>query len=325
MPTSLTEQHDIKAEPIAVLDSGLMEPGPSITREGNHSDRCRTNSRRGMTDPNACSYPPVESVCRAFEVLRAVNKLKIARVNGIYDETGIPKSTIVRMLETLMAQGYIARDNMCGGYRVTHKVSELAQGYEGISQIIEASRPLAIDLTRRLKWPIGLGVIDGDAIAIQFSTVAISPFSHTNTVLGLRPDLQTSAMGRAHLAFCSKEEREMHIARFRTETWRNFDEDQENRFRRLLERAQRNGYTMRDPQTKPYRTTTIGMPIMDGGEVRSLISISFFKTAIGRHEISERILDPLRATTREMEEAIAFMHADHLDKDQHPEEPELGF
>ena len=29
------------------------------------------------------------------------------------------KPTIVRMLETLIADDYIARDNMCGGYRVT--------------------------------------------------------------------------------------------------------------------------------------------------------------------------------------------------------------
>ena len=39
--------------------------------------------------------------------------------DGIYEETGFPKSTIVRMLETLCAEGYVARDNMCGGYRVT--------------------------------------------------------------------------------------------------------------------------------------------------------------------------------------------------------------
>lgn len=324
MPSLLMEHNDIKVEPAGVLESGLR-PTHSLAQDGQNSARCRTNSRRGMTDPNAYSYPPVEAVCRALEVLRAVNKLRIARINGIFKETGIPKSTIVRMLETLMAEGYVARDNMCGGYRVTHHVSELAKGYEGISQIIEASRPLAIDLTRRIKWPIGLGVIDGDAIAIQFSTGAISPWSHTNTVLGLRPDLQTSAMGRAYLAFCSEEEREMHIARFRTEPHRNFDKDQESRFRRLLERAQVNKYTIRDPQTKPYRTTTIGMPIMERGEVQALISISFFKTAIGLHDITERIIEPLRSTAHEIEDTVAFLNSDQLAEVLHTERLEPGF
>ena len=167
--------------------------------------RCRTNSRRGATDPAQRSYPPVQSVCRALDVLRTVNRLRIASVQAIHEATGFPKPTIVRMLETLTAEGYVARDNMCGGYWVTSRVHELTSGHQGISQIIEAARPFAVELTRRLKWPIGIGALDGDAIAIKFWTGAISPWAHTNTVLGLRPDLEWTAMGRAHLAFCPDE------------------------------------------------------------------------------------------------------------------------
>ena len=84
--------------------------------------RCRTNSRHGLTDPADRSYPPVKSVSRALDVLLALNKLRIASVTALHEETGFPKSTIVRMLETLRADGYVARDNLCGGYRVTSRV-----------------------------------------------------------------------------------------------------------------------------------------------------------------------------------------------------------
>jgi len=179
--------------------------------------RCRTNSRRGLTDMSGSSYPPVEAACRVLDVLRKVNELRIATVNGIHDATGIPRSTVVRMLETLMALGYVARDNMCGGYRVTHHVQDLSAGYDCVSRVIEIARPFAIDLTRRINWPIGLGVPDGDAIAIQFWTGTISPWAHTNTVLGLRPDFYHSAMGRAYMAFCGEEERERRLATARVE------------------------------------------------------------------------------------------------------------
>jgi len=66
--------------------------------------RCRTNSRRGATDPAQRSYPPVQSVCRALDVLRTVNRLRIASVQAIHEATGFPKPTIVRMLETLTAR-----------------------------------------------------------------------------------------------------------------------------------------------------------------------------------------------------------------------------
>lgn len=280
------------------------EPALERVRQASGGGRCRTNSRRGQTDPARRSYPPVEAVQRALKILKAVNELRIASVEGIYAATGFPKSTIVRMLETLMVEGYVARDNMCGGYRVTCRVHELHSGYEGISQVIEVSRPFAVDLTRRLKWPIGIGVFDRDAIAVQFWTGAISPWAHTNTVLGMRPNLQTTAMGRAYLAFCAEEERERLIAMLRGDPARGIDDLEEQRFRALLERVRRDGYAMRDPRTKPYRTTTLAVPLREGERVHALMTISFFSTAIAAGEVSERVLAPLFAAQARIEESL---------------------
>lgn len=316
---------DINVDDGAVAAIGEAVAGiPDVRREA-ESVRCRTNSRRGLVDPARRSYPPVEAVRRALSILRAVNRLRIATINSIYAETLIPRPTIVRMLETLMAEGYVARDNMCGGYRITCQVQELNIGYKGISRVIDVARPLAIDLTRRIKWPIGLGVIDGDAIAIQFWTGAISPWAHTNTVLGLRPDLLSTAMGRAYLAFCRQEELEAYIAGFRADPKRQFGDPEEHRLRLLIDRVRHDGYAIRDPRTKPYRTTTMAMPIFENDSVQSLISISFFKTAVPHARIAEQIVAPLRATTTAIEESLAFMNADRGEIDMIAEDLHHGF
>jgi IclR family mhp operon transcriptional activator len=289
-------------EPVpATSFKGVQFPGVSAP------DHCRTNSRRGLTDDTRRSYPPVEAVVRAFDVLRAVNRLRIASVNGIYEETGMPKSTIVRMLETLMAEGYVARDNMCGGYRVTGKVSDLNSGYDGISRIIEVARPFAIDLTLKIKWPIALGTIDDNQVVIDFWTGTISPWTHTNTILGVRPDLRKSAMGRAYLAYSSPEELDAHMARFRADPTQEFNEADERRLRLLLSQVRVDGYAPRDPRTKPYRTSTFAMPIREGNRARAVISISFFKTAITSGEVAERIIAPLRETALKVESALAAL------------------
>jgi|GEM_PF-250712 len=287
--------------------------------------RCRTNSRRGSTEPEQRSYPPVEAVCRALDVLRAVNRLGIASINSIHQATGFPKPTIVRMLETLSAEGYVTRDNLCGGYWVTSRVHELTSGYQGIPHVIEASRPPAVELTRRLKWPIGIGVIDGDAISIKFWTGAISPWAHTNTVLGQRPDLVTTSMGRAYLAFCPHEERERHFRRLRADTNRVFTAEDERRLRALIEQVRVDGYAIRDPKTQPYRTTTFAMPIREGETVHAVINISFFTTAIPPHELQEKIIQPLRATTTVIEKAIAAMSASKPTRDDASAALELSF
>ena len=285
---------------LSVLPAGDRATRPSAR------GRCRTNSRHGLTDPADRSYPPVKSVSRALDVLLALNKLRIASVTAIHEETGFPKSTIVRMLETLRAEGYVARDNLCGGYRVTSRVQKLNAGYQGISQLIEVARPLAIELTHRLKWPIGIGVIDGDAIAIKFWTGTISPWSHTNTVLGLRPDLLTTAMGRAYLAYCSTEERERHLRQLQADPARAFGPDEERDFRALLEQVRRDGYATRDPRTKPYRTTTLAVPIREGENVHGLVSISIFTSAVSRDKVVERIVVPLQETCARIEHALSF-------------------
>jgi IclR family mhp operon transcriptional activator len=271
--------------------------------------RCRTNSRRGSTDPAQRSYPPVQAVCRAFDVLRAVNRLRIASIQQIHEATGFPKPTIVRMLETLLGEGYVARDNMCGGYCVTSRVHELTAGHHGITQIIEIARPFAIELTREVKWPIGIGVLDDDAIAIKFWTGSISPLVHTNTVLGLRPDFVTTAMGRALLAYCPDNEREQHIRRMRADPARAFGEAEETRLRSILRQVRIDGFATRDPKTQPHRISTFAMPIREGETVQALINISFFTTAVAKAEIAEKILAPLRATTAKIESAILVAKA----------------
>jgi len=278
-------------------------------RKDQNGERCRTNSRRGMSDPGRRSYPPVESVRRALEILRTVNRLRIASVTDLHVATRLPKPTIVRMLETLIADGYVARDNMFGGYRVTCRVHELTKGYGGISMVIEASRAPAIELTRRIKWPIGIGVRDGDAISIQFWTGAISPWAHTNTVLGLRPTLFSSAMGRSYMAFCPEDEREKLIASMRG-TADGFTGQKETEYRHLLLRVRADGYALRDPRTEPKQMTTIAVPLMFEHNVLAAMSVSFYRSAVPLQNIAPQIIAPLKEMRSKIEENLSLLMRD---------------
>lgn len=271
------------------------------------SVHCRTNSRRGYTNPFDRSYLPVNAVCRALHVLKVLNRRRIATVNAIHADTGIPRPTIVRMLETLMHEGYVVRDNMCGGYRVTEQVAELSEGYSGISRVIEVARPLSIGLTRKIKWPIGLGVLDDDAIEILYWTGTISPVVHTNTVLRKRPDLFKSAMGRAYMAFCDDEERERHIVRIRKSFSMEFGAKEELAFRNRLDRIRRAGYAVRDPRTEPLRMTTLGVPIMERDKVAAVMSVSFFKSSVDPARVKEDVLAPLLDARTNIEHALDFI------------------
>src|SRR4051812_12254290 len=62
---------------------------------------------------------PVESVRRAIQLLHELNRQRVSSVRHLHHATGLPKPTIVRLLDTLIALGYVVNDRRQGGYQVT--------------------------------------------------------------------------------------------------------------------------------------------------------------------------------------------------------------
>jgi len=248
-------------------------------------------------------YPPVESAVRVLEVLSAVSRLKTASVSDLHKATGQNKSTIVRMLQTLIDTGYVVSDKLCGGYRTTSKVRDLVSGYDSSSRIIEAVRPRAIELTEKFNWLVCLGFFDGTGISKQLYTGSLSPWSHSSGVIKRRPKLSVTAMGRAYLAFCPPDELEELLRELRRTS--EITEADEAPLRETLDRTRSRGYAIRDPKTEPQRMTTIAMPIREHGQVLAVISCSFFKSVINNSEIVLRAVPPLSEAITQIEGMIA--------------------
>jgi IclR family transcriptional regulator, mhp operon transcriptional activator len=261
---------------------------------------CRTNSHRGSTDFNVRSYPTVESIARGLHVLRTVSKFHIVTIGDIFAETKIPKPTIVRVLETLISEGYVARDNLCGGYRITSKANELGLGYNGISQIIETARPIAVALTERTQWPVGIGTPDNDAIWLRFSTAALCKRA-TAVSLGWRLDLFYTAMGRAYLAFCTDAERE-RVFKARLDAGVSARSD-EAKIRELLPEIREKGFAARG-DTRTVSASSVAAPIFGRGTLLAVVNLSYFKEAARPHTLRAEAASSLLETRAKIEAAI---------------------
>ncbi len=155
------------------------------------------------------SDQPVESVLRAFEILRELNRSRVTSVKDLLAATGLPKATLVRLLKTLGWAGYVTNDRRQGGYQVTSNVKALSCGYHRDPLVVEAARPWSIEFTRKYQWPIAVATLEERTVAVRFSTIIDSPNSPFHGTINLRLDLLTRALGRAYLAFCPAAERDM--------------------------------------------------------------------------------------------------------------------
>jgi IclR family mhp operon transcriptional activator len=120
-----------------------------------------------MTLSSPSAIEPVE---RAFRVLEVLNRHPISTLAQISAAATLPKSTVSRLLETLVALGYATRVSRQLGYRITDRVLGLAAGMRFIDHLVDMAAPPMSDFTRDSGWPLYLGTISAGAVFIRYST-----------------------------------------------------------------------------------------------------------------------------------------------------------
>lgn len=246
---------------------------------------------------------PINVVLRALQILRALNRQPVSSVAVIHGHTGIPKATIVRLLQTLEADGLVRRAPQYGSYYLTSEVTALTSGYHSEPRIVEASSALAEGITRELKWPVSVAVPAGEAMSVRYSTIPNSPLSFFHSTINMRLSLITQALGRAYLAFCEPLEQEALIQLLARTSSEPID-GQEASLRRMLAEVRERGYALRDPRVRPD-SSTIAVPIFEQGRVVATIGLTWFSSAVTVEQAVLRFLGPLQQASVGISDALS--------------------
>jgi IclR family mhp operon transcriptional activator len=239
------------------------------------------------------SFPPVEAAVRTLKLLELLNREPVTSVAALHGSTGIPKPSIVRLLQTLEGLGYVSRDTGPGHYRLTSKVRTLASGYHSEPRVVEFIAPLLEDLTATIKWPAALAMLDTGAMVVRYSTIASSPLSLRHSTINMRLSLASRALGLAYLAFCEAEERNT-LLRLLAESGDVEDANARDRagLAATLECIRRQGYALRNPKVRPV-SNTLAVPVFDARRIVGAIGITWFSSTMPPDEAVRRYLAPL--------------------------------
>jgi IclR family transcriptional regulator, mhp operon transcriptional activator len=226
------------------------------------------------------SFPPVNSVVRALDLLEALNRRPISTIDELYGQTGIPKPSIVRLLQTLEGRGLVRHAKQHGAYFLTSQIRSLSSGYHSEPRLIEASAGLLDDLTRKIKWPLAIAVPESDAVVIRYSTVSLSPLSLHHSTLGMRLSFVSRALGRAYLAFCDTAEREALIKLIRkSQMPEDAPAHNDSTLRAILHETYTRGLATRDPQVRTV-SNTLAVPVYENSRVVASVGLTFFSSAM---------------------------------------------
>jgi len=238
----------------------------------------------------------VEAAARTLLLLEELNRHRVASIDILHRATGLPKSTVVRLMKSLCALGYALNDPRQGGYSVASRVKSLSNGFHGDPLVVEAARPWARAFTEQYQWPLAIAVLDRTAVMVRFSTIPYSPISPFHGTINMHLSLLCRALGRAYLAFCPIAERAMlldMLARSREPEDRLAAD--RKRALALLAAVRKQGFAERDPMVEPRSSGTIAVPIISGGKVLATVGMTYFVSALDRADLVQRYV-PLMKT-----------------------------
>lgn len=250
------------------------------------------------------SFKPVDAVIRALNVLRSVNDSKDATVASIFHATDIDKATIVRMLETLVHEGYVAKDPERATYHPTGKTLQLSQGYDWSRTIAQIAGPILQHYRVKVGWPSDIAVFDRDAMVIADT-------SREGSILSLKrapgyrlPMLGTSA-GLAYLAFLPpmKCQRVLERVQLSTDGFNDLAGDPAA-CERLFEAIRAKGYaTMTDEYSHRISGGALwamAVPIQLKDHVFGALNLIMIRNAVSEALAVKKYLPSLRKTARLM-------------------------
>lgn len=250
----------------------------------------------------------VEAAARSLILLEELNRHRVASIQTLHLATHLPKSTIVRLMKSLCLMGYAANDRRQGGYTVASRVKSLSNGFHGDPLVVEAARPWALSFTSQYQWPLAIAVLDHTSAVVRFSTIPDSPVSPFHATINTRLSLLRRGLGRAYLAFCPSDERQMLLDLLARSTE---EEDQligdRARTLSLLRAIRKQGYAERDRSVEPRSSGTLALPIMSGQRVLATVGMTYFLSAIDRRELLKTFLPRLQRLAEDISESAAAL------------------
>ena len=119
----------------------------------------------------------IRSLSRGLDILTILNKKGSASASEISVSLRMPRSTVYRILETLVNKGFIYQHKSDKRFRLTDKIGTLSNGYTEEDHMANISRNYLEKFTEKFQWPATLATLSGLSIVVRENTDLESPYA----------------------------------------------------------------------------------------------------------------------------------------------------
>lgn len=246
----------------------------------------------------------LDVVERAMRVLRTINAFDGVSVSELATLSGVTRAATNRYLVTLESLGYVERNPATRKYMVTQKVLGLSSGAPRDDWVSIVVQPILLACCRQIGWPLSFGTIRNSQLAVLANTDVESPL----IVHPSREHLVVPLVGRAagHVLLAAKSEtvRQDILSSALINNPNLYTQAglSPKDLEHLLEQTRAQGYAT--SKLKGMNWATLSVPVEVDGSVEFSVSTRVHPTAVDLDEAVERFIEPLRACSRDLSEAL---------------------
>lgn len=249
--------------------------------------------------PESPGVKSVEALRRGLLVLHAIEQSSAVTLAELHSQTGIPKASLLRILKTLMESGWVHRNELERRYVPAPAPGDSGPAAAWRARLSALAAPVRATLEKRIPWPTDLAVRDGTTMLILDAHRPIHGLAVNYRVLGFRPAMMVSSLGRCHIAFCPADERRALIARLaRSTSALDRIALNANAVQRLVADGRARGYCSRDPSElgseSPERFGAISVPVFAGDRLLACLSCAWLPRVTNEASIVTACLPALR-------------------------------
>ena len=238
------------------------------------------------------SVPVVRST---FQILEELSRAELLGLREVTQTTGIPKSTVFRILSTLVDLGYVTRE-ASRNYRISPSLGLLVSDGAANEALRRLALPLMLDLRDKYGETVNLGVQHSDMVT--YLEVVPSEFAlRLQESRGASVPAHASALGKAILAFSSPDVTQELVRGHKLKSVTEHTISDPDTFLQELKRVRTAGVAF-DRGEGSMLAICIGAPILDAnGTAIAAMSISGPASRFNPKKDSPVIASLVKSTT----------------------------
>lgn len=260
-----------------------------------------------MNDSNN-NYKSVRGLSRGMALLNALNRFDGgAKILQLSQYTGLHRTTVRRLIETLQEEGYVRRSESDDSYQLTLKVRELSEGFRDEEWILKLAAPLLGPLMQEVVWPTDLCTLDVNAMVIRETTHRFSRLSFHRSMVGKRLPPLLTATGRAYLANCPDAERVSIIKLLAAGDGYQAELAQDAAYvDKVLNQTRKRGYGENHKEWESERKiAAIALPIHGEKHIMGCLSLVYIAQAMTIEDAVGKYFTVMKKVVEEIESRIA--------------------